>query len=91
MNIDQRIEALARSTEKLKHSTEILAQRQNSFDANLDRLFDYQTRNEELHKRNEEFQAKNEKFLAGLMESVDSLARIALAHENRRSDLEGLN
>jgi hypothetical protein len=77
MNIDERIEALT-------HHIEVLVQRQNSHDDNLNRLFDLQSKNEEM-------QARNEKMLAGLMESVNSLARIALSHENRLSDLEGLN
>ena len=38
--------------------------------------------------RNEEIQAKNEQMLTQVIESIDSLARIAHAHERRISDIE---
>jgi hypothetical protein len=37
----------------------------------------------------EKWQEKNQLLLAGVLESVDSLARIAHLHERRISDLEG--
>jgi hypothetical protein len=88
MNIDQRLEALT-------HAAEMSFQRQNSHDDNLDRLFEVQRQHEanldrlfEMQARNEAMQAKNELVLADLMESVNSLARIAHAHETRIENLE---
>jgi ABC-type transporter Mla subunit MlaD len=80
MNIDQRLEALT-------HAVEMLVQRQNSHDDNLDRLFEMQS---EQYTRLTNLQAKNEVALAQLMESVNSLARIAHAHEQRITNLEDL-
>lgn len=53
---------------------EFLTQNLASHNANLDRLF--------------ELQGRNEHTMAQLMESINSLARIAHAHEQRLSDLE---
>jgi hypothetical protein len=90
MNIDQRLNALT-------HAAEMSLQRQNSHDDNLDRLFEVQGKHKakldrlfEVQSRNEEMQAKNERLLAQLMESVNSLARIAHAHEQRPTHLENL-
>lgn len=80
MNIDQRLEALT-------YAVEMLVQRQNSHDDNLDRLFEMQG---EQYKHLTGLQAKNEIALAQLMESVNSLARIAHAHEQRITHLEDL-
>ena len=77
MNIDQRLEALTYAVEMLVH-------RQNSHDDNLDRLFDMQAEQQAL-------QTKNEIALAQLMESVNRLARIAHAHEQRLTNLEDVN
>jgi hypothetical protein len=41
-----------------------------------------------MQRENEVLHQKNEVLLAHVMESVDSLARIAHAHEHRISDLE---
>jgi hypothetical protein len=41
-----------------------------------------------LHRENEEAIKKNQALLAGVIESIDSLARIAHSHERRISDLE---
>ncbi len=83
MNIDQRLEALT-------HAVEMLVQRQNSHDDNLDRLFEVQGKHESKLDRLFELQDKNEIALAQLMESVNSLARIAHAHEQRITNLEDL-
>jgi hypothetical protein len=83
MNIDQRLEALTRAAE-------MSLRRQNSHDDNLDRLFEVQGKHEGKLDRLFELQDKNERALADLMESVNSLARIAHAHEQRLTDLEDL-
>ena len=41
-----------------------------------------------MQKKNEEAHQKNEVLLAHVMESIDSLARIAHAHERRITRLE---
>jgi len=48
-----------------------------------------QMKNEEAHQKNEVLLEKNQVLLAHVIESVDSLARIAHTHEQRISDLEG--
>src|SRR5271165_1374355 len=42
-----------------------------------------------LQQKNEEALAKNEALMARVIESIDRLARIAQAHEQRISDIEG--
>lgn len=84
MNIDQRLEALT-------YAVEVLTQRQNSHDDNLDRLFEVQNKHEAKLDRLFELQGKNEVALAQLMDSVNSLARIAHLHEQRLTNLEDVN
>jgi hypothetical protein len=76
----------------------VLIQRQNSHDDNLASLIDVQRKHEEMQIKHEgkldrlfDLQAKNEVALAQLMESVNSLARIAHAHEQRLTNLEDVN
>lgn len=74
MNIDQRLDRLTERHEALTQTVEIIAAMQK--------------KNEEAHQRNEEAHHKNEILLAHVMESIDSLARIAHAHEQRITRLE---
>ena len=67
--------------ERIERTIEILFQFQKSHEANLNQLF-------ELQAKNEQAQAKNEQMLAQVIESINQLARIAHAHEQRSSDLE---
>jgi hypothetical protein len=75
MNIDERLDRLTERHEALTQTVEIIA--------------GMQKKNEEAHQRNEEAHRKNEVLLAHVMESIDSLARIAHAHEQRITRLEG--
>ena len=91
MNIDQRLEALT-------CAVEVLVQRQNSHDDNLATVVEMQRKNEEIQAQHDakldrrfDLQGKNEVALAQLMESVNSLARIAHAHEQRLTNLEGVS
>ncbi len=74
MDFEERIENLTARHEAMSQTVELLALAQ--------------TRNEELHAKNEVMQAKNEKLITQVIESIDSLARIAHAHERRISDIE---
>ena len=64
-------------------------ERQESFDRRIDRLTE---RHEALSQTVEiiaGMQRKNEVLIAETLEAINSLARIALAHEHRLDDLEG--
>jgi len=74
MNIDQRLDRLTERHEALTQTVEIIAAMQK--------------KNEEAHQRNEEAHRKNEILLAQVMESIDSLAHVAHAHEQRITRLE---
>jgi hypothetical protein len=74
MDIDQRLDKLAERHEALTQSVELIAR--------------MQAKNEEAHQRNEVLLEKNQVLIAHVMESIDSLARIAHAHEQRITGLE---
>ena len=74
MNIEERLDRLTQRHEALTQTVELIAAMQKN--------------NEEAHQRNEEAHRKNEILLAHVMESIDSLARIAHAHEQRITRLE---
>lgn len=74
MDFEERIDKLTARHKALSQTVELLAHAQ--------------TRNEELHAKNEVMQAKNERLITQVIESIDSLARIAHAHEKRISDIE---
>ena len=60
---------------------EFLLQNQASHDAKIGQLLDMQRRNEDMQRR-------NEVLIAQVIESIDSLARIAHVHEQRIDRLE---
>jgi len=74
MNIDERLERLTARHEALTQTVELIGHLQQN--------------NEEAHRKNEILLEKNQILIAEIMESVNSLARIAHAHERRISDLE---
>jgi hypothetical protein len=78
MTIDERLERLTERHEALTQTVEIIAgiQREN------ERL------HEKAYQENEEAHRKNEVLLGHVIESIDSLARIAHAHEQRISGIE---
>ena len=81
MDFDQRLDRLTERHEALAQTLELVVHMQH--------------KNEEAHRRNEEAHLKNEVLLeksqiliVQVIESVDSLARIAHAHERRITNLE---
>ena len=79
MDIDQRLDKLTERHEALTQSVELWA-----------RLSEERfTRLEQAQEKNEVLLGKNQVLIAEIMESVDSLARIAHAHEQRITNLEG--
>ena len=74
MDIDQRLDKLTERHEALTQTVELIAHMQQ--------------KNEEAHQKNELLLEKNQVLIAHVMESVDSLARIAHAHEQRITGLE---
>jgi len=75
MDIDQRLEKLTERHEALAESMELVV--------------DLQRKNEEAHQRNEVLLEKSQVLIVEVIESVNSLARIAHMHESRLSNLEG--
>ena len=82
MNIDERLESLAQTVERI-------AQNQGRQDERLQALVQTVELLAHMQMKSEERIAKNEILLAHVMESIDSLARIAHAHEQRITGLEG--
>jgi hypothetical protein len=76
MTIDERLDRLTERHEALTQSVELLVHSMRQ--------------HEEKQHRNEDLQHKNEIMLAQVIESIDSLARIAHAHEHRITGLEGV-
>ena len=75
MTIDERLDRLTERHEALTQSVELLVHQQQN--------------NERMIERNEKMQEKNQILMAQVLESIDSLARIAHAHEQRITNLEG--
>jgi hypothetical protein len=75
MTIDERLEELTERHEALTQTVEILA--------------GMQQRNEERIKALAEAQRRTEERMGQVMDTINSLARIAEAHEQRRDRLEG--
>jgi len=74
MDIDKRLEKLKERHEALAESMEIIVHMQR--------------KNEEAHEKNEAWLAKSQTLIVQVIESLDSLARIAHARENRITHLE---
>ena len=74
MDIDQRLDKLTERHEALAQTMELVVHMQQ--------------KNEEAHQRNEALLEKSQILIVQVIESVDSLARIAHAHENRITGLE---
>jgi hypothetical protein len=78
MTIDERLERLAERHEALTQTVELMLHQQREW---REEIHDWQTKADER-------QRKNEVLLAQVLESIDTLARIAHLHERRISDLE---
>lgn len=78
MTVDERLERLTERHEALTQTVDMIAgmHREN------ERLM------EEGFRKNEEAQQANQVLIRQVVERIDSLARIAQAHEHRISDLE---
>ncbi len=74
MDIDQRLDKLTARHEALTQTVELIAR--------------MQIKTEEAQQNLVETQRKNEVLIAQVMESVNSLARIAHAREQRITDIE---
>jgi hypothetical protein len=78
MNIDERLDKLTERHEALTQSVELLVHSQREAFERYDAAFE----------KNEAAMAKNQVLLGHVLESIDSLARIAQAHERRITGLE---
>ncbi len=85
MDIDRRLDKLAERHEALAQSVELLLHTQREAFAKHDTLFE---KHEVAFEKYDAAFAKNQVLLGHVMESIDSLARIAHAHENRITGLE---
>ncbi len=74
MDFDERLERLTERHEALAQTMELVVHMQR--------------KNEEAHQKNEVLSEKSQVLIVQVIESVDSLARIAHAHERRITNLE---
>lgn len=74
--------------EALAQTVQIIAGMQLKNEEAHQRNEEAHQRNEEAHLRNQALLEKNQVLIAQVLESIDSLARIAHAHEQRISHLE---
>jgi FtsZ-binding cell division protein ZapB len=79
MTIDERLDRLTERHEALTQSVELLVHEQREL----------QIWAREWQARTQEWQDKNQILLSHVLESVDTLARIAQVHERRITNLEG--
>ncbi len=79
MTIDERLDRLTERHEALTQTVELLVHEQRAA----------WEKSERVHERNEKMQEKNQILIAQMLEGIDSMARIAHAHEQRISGLEG--
>ena len=79
MTIDERLDRLTERHEALTQTVELMIHDRREWEQKF----------EERWQKNEERQEKNQILIAQVLESIDSLARIAHVHERRISDLEG--
>jgi hypothetical protein len=86
MNIDERLDRLAERHEALTQTVELMIHQQREW---WERNLEWQAKAEQWQEKAEKRQEKNEILMARMLESIDSLARIAHVHERRISDLEG--
>jgi hypothetical protein len=74
MDFDQRLDRLTERHEALAQTMELVVHMQR--------------KNEEAHQKNEVLLEKSQVLIVQVIESVDSLARIAHAHERRITNIE---
>ena len=81
MTFDERLDQISQKHQALAETVQIIASMQLENEK-------AHRNNELLLEKNERLQEKNQILIADIMESVNSLARIAHAHENRITRLE---
>jgi phage shock protein A len=85
MTIDERLERLAERHEALTQTVELMMHQQREWHEDLQ---EWQRAMRDWQANADERQRKNEVLLAQVLESIDTLARIAHLHERRISGLE---
>jgi hypothetical protein len=92
MTIDERLDRLALRHEALTQSIELMAHDQREafarYDATLAKHADVLAEHDAVWAKIDDGMAKTQNMLAQVVESIDSLARIAHLHERRISNLE---
>jgi hypothetical protein len=81
MTIDERLDRLTARHEALSQSLELSV---SFYEKHVKAL----ERSEKLHEKNQAMHAKNHVRIAGILESIHSLARAAHAPQNRTTSLE---
>jgi hypothetical protein len=81
MDFDQRLDRLTERHEALAQAMELVVHMQQQNE-------EAHRRTEEAHQKNEVLLEKSQILIVQVIESVDSLARIAHAHERRITNLE---
>jgi hypothetical protein len=78
MTIDERLERLTERHEALTQTVELMIHEQREM----------RQQQREWQQKNEEWWEKNQVLMTHMLESINTLARIAHVHERRISDLE---
>jgi hypothetical protein len=79
MTIDERLDRLTERHEALTQTVELMILEHREWEAKTERW----------QAKAQEWQDKNQVLLSHVLESVDSLARVAHVHERRITNLEG--
>jgi hypothetical protein len=79
MTIDERLDRLTERHEALTQTVELMIHEHREWEAKTERW----------QAKAQEWQDKNQILMSQVLESIDSLARVAHVHERRISDLEG--
>jgi hypothetical protein len=85
MTIDERLDALVQTVELMAHFQQDAEKRH---DEAWRKILEAQRQNVEAQRRNEEAIAKTQVMIVDMVESIDSLSRVAHLHEQRISRLE---
>jgi uncharacterized protein HemX len=79
MTTDERLDRLTERHEALTQTAELMIHEQREM----------RQHEREWQQKNEEWWEKNQVLMTHMLESINTLARIAQVHERRISDLEG--
>lgn len=90
MTIDERLERLTERHEALAQTIELMIHDRREWQAQTERWQEqWQSQTQQWQAKAQEWQDKNQVLLGQVLESIDTLARVAHVHERRISDLEG--